>query len=123
MNVSVNGDINMKLIDFLIENKKRYGLLLLYSSLNEQSVKGLKKAVPELFEVVDAEYYASNVKYLKPDIRGFEEILNKWGLKANEVLFIDDSERNVNAAKTLGIKTLQYGSSEDISTLNSLLSP
>ena len=123
MNVSVNGDINMKLIDFLIENKKRYGLLLLYSSLNEQSVKGLKKAVPELFEVVDGEYYASNVKYLKPDIRGFEEILNKWGLKANEVLFIDDSERNVNAAKTLGIKTLQYGSSEDISTLNSLLSP
>ncbi len=123
MNVGVNGDVNMKLIDFLIENKKRYGLLLLYSSLNEQSVKGLKKAVPELFEVVDGEYYASNVKYLKPDIRGFEEILNKWGLKANEVLFIDDSERNVNAAKTLGIKTLQYGSSEDISTLNSLLSP
>ena len=116
-------DINNELITFLIKNKKDYGLLLLYSNLGEQSVKNLKEAIPDLFELVDGEYYASNVKYIKPDTRGFEEILNEWDLKPREVLFIDDSQSNIRAAVSLGIGVVHYESLDDISTLNSLLYP
>ncbi len=116
-------DINTELIEFLIKNKKDYGLLLLYSNLGVQSVESVKKIVPKLFDHVDGEYYASNVKYIKPDVRGFKEILNIWGLEPSEVIFIDDNQSNIKAAESLGIGVVHYEDLGDISTLNSLLYP
>lgn len=43
------------------------------------------------------------VKCSKPDHKIFEILLNKYDLKAEECLFIDDSLKNVEAAKELGI--------------------
>jgi len=51
-------------------------------------------------------YYSHLMKKRKPDAEIFEHVLEENGLKANESLFIDDNEANIEGAKALGIKTL-----------------
>lgn len=51
-------------------------------------------------------YYSHLMKKRKPDAEIFEHVLEENGLKANESLFIDDNEANIEGAKSLGIKTL-----------------
>ena len=41
---------------------------------------------------------------LKPEKEIYEEILNKYSLKPEETVFIDDMKVNIDAAEKLGIK-------------------
>lgn len=50
----------------------------------------------------------------KPDKTIFEQMLQEAGLKAEETLFIDDSEVNCRAAKACGIQTIHYLLGEDL---------
>jgi FMN phosphatase YigB (HAD superfamily) len=50
------------------------------------------------------------VKALKPDKKIFRHILTKYDLNPKETLFIDDMKANVNAAKSIGMKTIHYNS-------------
>jgi 2-haloacid dehalogenase len=47
----------------------------------------------------------------KPDPRVFELLLDRFGLIAAETLFIDDSAKNVEAAKAVGLRAIQFESS------------
>ena len=40
---------------------------------------------------------------VKPNKEIFEHLLGKYNLNADECLFIDDSEKNIEGAKALGI--------------------
>ncbi len=120
--VLLDGGANRELIDFLINEKEKYGKLILYTNLSKGSENRLKELMPDLFNVVDNIYFYDEVKFPKPDTRGFEEILNKWGLKASEVIFVDDSKSNVESAGKVGMKTVHYTTLEDISSLRRLLS-
>ncbi|MBN4078410.1 HAD-IA family hydrolase, partial [Gammaproteobacteria bacterium AH-315-C21] len=44
---------------------------------------------------------------IKPDHNAFENITDSLSLQPNEVLFIDDNEINVNAAKEVGFLACQ----------------
>lgn len=44
-------------------------------------------------------------KCCKPDERIFKIVLDKFGIRAEETLFFDDSEKNLSAAARLGFKT------------------
>ncbi len=115
--------INKKLVDFLIENKHIYTKLLISSNLTRNSIQRLENIIPKFFEYVDKTYPYDEVEYPKPSPRGFEQILEEWNLKPEEVIFIDDNQNNIQTAKSLGLKTIYYTYGEDLSTLNSLLSP
>ncbi len=45
-------------------------------------------------------------KIVKPDVRIFKLLLTRYGLIANESLFIDDNQENVKAAIKLGFNTI-----------------
>ena len=45
---------------------------------------------------------------LKPDSEIYIRLLEKFGLKAEECLFIDDSEANIRAAEALGFYGLVF---------------
>lgn len=66
-----------------------------------------KRNIPciELFEgfVVSADYHIS-----KPDLRIYKILTDKYKLKAEECLFIDDSPQNTAAAESLGMKTVCF---------------
>ena len=47
---------------------------------------------------------SSDIHILKPNEDIFKYILNKYNLKAEECLFIDDKDYNIEAAKKLNFK-------------------
>jgi 2-haloacid dehalogenase len=57
-------------------------------------------------------------KIVKPDARIYKLLLTRYGLIANESLFIDDNQENINAANKLGFKTIHL--KEKVSLKNEL---
>ena len=45
---------------------------------------------------------------MKPDTRIFELALQRFGIKAEETMFIDDNPKNVAAANALGITGILF---------------
>lgn len=50
----------------------------------------------------------------KPSPQFFQLLLDRYQLKADEVLFIDDNLRNVEAARKMGVESIQFTSPEDL---------
>lgn len=46
----------------------------------------------------------------KPDVRVFELLLDRFGLSAPTTLFIDDSAKNVRAARAVGMQAVEFES-------------
>ena len=53
-------------------------------------------------------------KMIKPNQEIYDLILNRYGLVAEESIFIDDNLDNVNAANELGINAIHYKNPEDL---------
>ena len=76
---------------------------------------------PVYFQNVPGQQYfegkvvSSLEKCLKPDYQIYEILLNRYDLKAEECLFIDDMERNVIAAEEVGMQGYWFdGDSEKL---------
>lgn len=50
----------------------------------------------------------------KPSPQFFQLLLDRYQLKADEVVFIDDNLRNVEAARKMGVESIQFTSPEDL---------
>jgi FMN phosphatase YigB (HAD superfamily) len=96
--------------EVLAELNKKYRTFLL-SNINpihyEYIMDYLKKEFgfennDHLFEKT---YYSHLIGIRKPDTAIFEKVLNENGLEAEETLFIDDIQANLDQAKALGIQT------------------
>lgn len=57
----------------------------------------------------DGVYVSSDVHMLKPDVEIYEAFLEKYGLKGDECLFVDDREDNVSGAKKAGLNIFRFG--------------
>lgn len=78
---------------------------------------GLLSNIPRsLFERIAADKAAlfdpllisSDLKLIKPSKEIFEEAIRRCGVPAEEILFIDDGEKNIDAAKALGFEGFVY---------------
>ena len=58
--------------------------------------------------VFRAEFVSCEMKMLKPSREIYAEMVRRVGLPAEEILFIDDSQNNVDAASALGIRAVCY---------------
>ncbi len=56
----------------------------------------------KLFEKL---YFSSDIGFAKPDSRAFELVLRENNLRPEECLFIDDTKRNIEAARRMGIES------------------
>ena len=52
------------------------------------------------------------VHLAKPDPASYQTLLDRYGLKAEECVFLDDTVRNVEAAQALGIAGIVVTSQE-----------
>lgn len=59
-------------------------------------------------------YVSSEIGIEKPDPRIFQYFLTQTGLKAENCVFIDDSEKNCSSAKEIGFRVIQYENSEQL---------
>jgi 2-haloacid dehalogenase len=58
------------------------------------------------FKELDGIVVSGVEKTVKPDEEIYNILLNKFNLKANESIFIDDNQENIKTAKNLGFKTI-----------------
>ena len=61
----------------------------------------------------DRIYLSYAIKAMKPDPKAFMNMLEGEGVEPERILFIDDGERNIEAASKLGINTLKVTNGED----------
>lgn len=61
----------------------------------------------------DGYVVSADIHIIKPDERIYRYILEKYGLKAEECLFIDDREDNVQGAESVGIKGFRFRNNYD----------
>ncbi len=90
-----------------LASDKKYKLILL-SNTNELHINWVKENVPfyeDFKNSFDAFYLSHEINLRKPNVDIYQFVLNTHDLKAEETLFIDDTEENTLAASNLGIHT------------------
>ena len=93
------------------ESKKVYIL----SNNFIEKVQYYRKNYPEIFENVDKTYFSWETGFLKPNVEAIQNVLNDNRLKPEEVVYVDDSLKNLESARSLGIAS--YGSFTEIENL------
>lgn len=93
------------MVDLVKDIKKSGGKLFVLSNISigfSENYKNVPK-LKEFFALFDGLVFSGPLHITKPNAEIFEYLLNKYGLQAEETLFVDDSEKNVNGAKAVGI--------------------
>lgn len=114
-------DVPDKKLEMLLNLRKKYRVFMLSNTnvihidyIIEKTFGRNNHVLDDYFEKV---YFSYKTGYAKPDPDIFEFMLNDAGIKAEETLFIDDSEINITAAKEMGFKTFQPKPFEDFSEI------
>ncbi|MDP3787760.1 MAG: HAD-IA family hydrolase [Candidatus Chromulinivorax sp.] len=98
-------------VELLHQLKEKGYKLYVLSNWDPNSFPLFKAAFPEIFmhnnkETFDGIMISGNVGLVKPNSAIFKQCLKKFGLTAQETLFIDDEPANVASAEKLGIQTV-----------------
>ncbi len=102
-------DFPKERLDFLkaLKLDSNYKLILL-SNTNELHIDYIKENVSffeEFKNCFDAFYLSHEINLVKPNQDIFEFVLNENKINADECLFIDDNEDNINTAKKMKFET------------------
>ena len=70
----------------------------------------------DFLPMLDGYILSCDVKLCKPERKIYQELFNKYSLKPEECIFVDDLKANVNAAKDLGMKGIVFTNVKDVQT-------
>lgn len=107
---SIFVDFPKERLDMLLELRKTYKVFLL-SNINDLHLRWIWKYLEEKHGITDFErrffdgvYYSHLVGMRKPDSNIYAHILSDADIIAEESIFFDDLEENIEAAEALGIQ-------------------
>lgn len=111
-------------LDFLknLAADKQFQLILL-SNTNDLHIQWVEENIAiysEFKACFDAFYLSHEIELRKPNADVFKFILDNHSRKPEEILFIDDTKENTDAADKLGLKTwnLQAGNEDVVDLFN-----
>ena len=67
-----------------------------------------------ILQMIDRYVVSGAEGLVKPDPRLFQVLLDRYGLKAKECIFIDDNPDNVDAARQMGMEGIVFQGAEDL---------
>ena len=106
--------VNQKIVDIAKELKEKGYKLYLLSKMNTYVYEYLKTLeFRKYFEGAEISGYD---KVAKPDPKSYELLFEKYNLKPEECLFIDDDDTsgNIRTALSLGMKALKLNPNDDV---------
>lgn len=98
---------DLKMTTLLAELKERGVTLYLLSNIFVRNSSYFKNKY-SFIKYFDKLYFSSDTKLVKPDPRAYQLVLRENNLKPEDCIFFDDSERNVEAARALGIEAYVF---------------
>ncbi len=105
-----NFELNEELITFLTEIKAKYKLFM-FTSGTIQDAPEIKDKVDALFDKI---FSAEEMMLSKKEPESYKKIAGLIDLPAEEILFVDDLERNVIAARLSGMEAYQYKDNKSV---------
>ncbi len=97
--------LNHKLVNFIKSDLKAKFQVGLLTNIPKSLIERILKQELDLF---DFKFISSELKLIKPDKRIFELAVSRVGCPVNEILFIDDGQKNIEVAQGLGINVILY---------------
>lgn len=94
-------DENVKLIAPLKQKYNVYGL----TNWSAETLPIARERY-DFFDRLDGIVVSGDEKTIKPDPQIYKALLERFGIEAQESLFIDDNQANIEAAKQLGFQTI-----------------
>lgn len=67
-----------------------------------------------ILQMIDRYVVSGAEGYVKPDPRLFQVLLDRYGLRAEECIFIDDNPDNVAAARNMGMRGIVFTNAESL---------
>lgn len=112
-------DIPQEKINLLRQLRPHYRILMLSNTNPLHILQSARSAFAakgtSMEELFDTCYLSYELGLTKPDRSIFEHLLKQEGLKADECLFLDDGQKNIDTASAMGFHTrlVQPGESLD----------
>ncbi len=101
--------LNQKLLDFYKQVGRKINLYIFTSGYVQEYPPLAKKIKPIFKEIFSAVRLGLN----KSDPEAYKVLLKLINLQPKEVVFIDDSNKNIQAAKIAGLNTVLFTSTDD----------
>lgn len=105
-------DLNIDLLDYYQSLKNKVKLYIFTSDIIQDAPEFQQYLQPVFTKI----YSASKLNIDKKDISAYKKITAELELSTQEILYIDDNRKNIEAAETAGLKTLLYQNNEDLFT-------
>jgi len=96
-------ELNPQMLDLVAQVRTRCSTALLTNNVAEA---GWRPTFP--FELFDVVIDSSEVGVRKPDPVIYQELINRVGLPASHIAFVDDLAENLPAAEQLGIRVVRF---------------
>lgn len=93
-------------------DKNRFNLFVL-SNFHKKAFSYINNKFVFL-DYFDGIVISADINYIKPEPEIYDILLDRYNLKAEETLFIDDFVINLIAAEKAGIKTIHFRDSKDL---------
>ena len=102
-------ELNAELLRFLKGIKDRSELYIFTSG----TIQDAPEIQPTLRDIFVRVYSAERIGFSKKDPDSYSFIANDLGINAGEILFIDDTAANIEAARAAGLETLLFVSTQE----------
>lgn len=100
-------------LDAIDQVRDRYQCFA-FTNTNAVHQEFWEREYPRIRQSFEHMFVSSEIGMRKPDLQAFEHILNETSIKAEGMLFFDDTEENVKGAQRAGLQTVQVNSSVDV---------
>ena len=120
-------DIPKERIDYLLDLRINYPIYLLSNTNSIHIKKSLQlfrsqHKIQDFRDLFQKTFLSYEMKLWKPDYKIYKEVLEEVGCLPEELLFLDDNQDNIDAAKDLGIRCIKINPPESFTDiLNKIL--
>ena len=92
----------------LATSLRERGLKLYALSNMSQRMFGHLESRYEFFELFEGIVISGSINLMKPDPQIYRHLVERFAIRADETVFIDDMPRNVESARRLGIAAIRF---------------
>lgn len=97
----------------LLKKLKQHYRIGCLSNTNSYHIQHLN-SMSSFLELLEHRFYSHEIGVMKPDAQAYKTVIAQLGIPAQDILFIDDSQDNVDAALQEGMQAFQAKGFEQV---------